>query len=75
MTRREMSQVVLAPRFLSIDDAATYTSLSPATLKRMVVAGKLTPKRPTPGRVLFDREELDRVILEATEPVKEKSDQ
>lgn len=51
------------PRFLDLETAATYTSLSVKSLRRMISRGDLQPCRPVRGKVLLDRTELDAVIL------------
>ena len=56
----------LAPRFLDVTSAARYTSLSPASIRRLLSAGTLTALRPLRGKVLIDRQQLDTVILSAT---------
>jgi hypothetical protein len=55
----------LAPprRFLSVNAAAEYASLSPDSIRRMIERRDLTPLRPTPRRIVIDREELERVVL------------
>jgi excisionase family DNA binding protein len=58
-------------RFMSYRQASVYSGMSESSLRRLVEAGKLTPHKPLGNVVLFDREQLDRVILgnseEATE--------
>jgi excisionase family DNA binding protein len=49
-------------RYLSIEDAAMYSSLGTRTIRRMLRDGRLTPFCPVAGRVLVDREELDHLI-------------
>ncbi|HUE70996.1 MAG TPA: helix-turn-helix domain-containing protein [Pirellulaceae bacterium] len=53
-------------RWLTIDRAADYSSLSAKSLRRMLSSGSLTAHRPCKGRVLIDRLELDSVIGAAT---------
>jgi excisionase family DNA binding protein len=59
---RQQSEV---PRFLSVERAATYTSLSPESIRRLLAAGKLTALRPVRGRVLIDRQQLESYVLAA----------
>jgi excisionase family DNA binding protein len=53
------------PRWLSYREAAEYTGLSEATLRRLLRAGRLTPFRPAVGRRLIrlDRREIDGLML------------
>jgi hypothetical protein len=58
----------LAPcgaRWLPIDAASTYSGLSQQSIRRLLAAGKLTPHRPVPGRVLIDKRQLDALIQAA----------
>jgi excisionase family DNA binding protein len=55
-------------RFLSIQQAAVYSSLSRDTIHRMLRDGRLTRLRPVPGRVLVDREQLDALVLGSAAP-------
>jgi excisionase family DNA binding protein len=50
-------------RYLTVKKAANYTSLSEATIRRLMADNRLTKCRP-PGidTVLVDRLELDRVL-------------
>ena len=54
------------PRFLTVDAAAAYCSLSPESIRRLLSAGKLTKLHPVRGRVTIDRRELDSYVLTAT---------
>ena len=56
----------MSPRFLAIDGAAAYTSLSPESIRRLIETGRLTALRPIPGRVLIDRLELDALVTSST---------
>jgi excisionase family DNA binding protein len=60
------SEPVVTPRFLTVDGAAVYASLSTASIRRLISAGKLGAYRPCKGRVLVDKVELDSLILSAT---------
>jgi excisionase family DNA binding protein len=52
-------------RYLSLNDAATYSTLSLPTLRRMVRERKLRAYHPSGRRVLIDRVELDEWIHRA----------
>lgn len=59
---------LLAPRLLTVDGAAAYLAVSPWTVRDLIHAGALPRVRlPLPHggelrKVLFDREDLDRLI-------------
>jgi excisionase family DNA binding protein len=53
-------------RFMTIKTAAEYADLSEDTIRRLLERGDLTAHRPVAGRVLVDREALDRLILGST---------
>jgi excisionase family DNA binding protein len=55
-------------RYFSLSDAEAYTGLSVQTLRRLARAGRLQVYRPSPKRVVVDREELDRLILSSVKP-------
>ena len=52
----------LEQQYMNLRDAAAYIGLSFSTLRRLVDSGKLTPHRPTPGRVLISRDALDNLV-------------
>ena len=52
----------MPPAWLTITLAAVHSSLSEGTIRRLLERGRLTPHRPTPGRILISREELDNVV-------------
>jgi excisionase family DNA binding protein len=54
-----------APRFLSVERAAAYTSLSVESVRRLLAAGRLTALRPIKGRIVVDRNQLDAYVLGA----------
>ena len=60
-----------APRFLGMEAAGAYSGLSADSIRRLVQAGKLAGYRPVPGRVVVDREELERFVLSATTRVRQ----
>ncbi len=53
-------------RFLSVAEAAAYSSLSDDSIRRLIERGDLTALRPMAGKILIDRDELDRLILGST---------
>jgi excisionase family DNA binding protein len=53
-------------RWLSVAEAAEYSSLSGDAIRGLLSTGRLTPHRPVPGRVLIDRRQLDALIQSAT---------
>lgn len=57
-------------RFLSVKSAAGYCDLSEDSVRRLVERGDLAACRPTRGKILIDRQELDRLILGAARPVR-----
>ena len=50
-------------RFLTVDNAATYSGLSSESVRRLLSAGKLTALRPVKGRIVIDRVQLDSFVL------------
>lgn len=50
------------PRWLSVDAAARYTSLSQRSIRYLVAAGRLTPSRAVRGKLLIDRLQLDAAL-------------
>lgn len=56
-----------APRFLSIEKAASYCNLSPNSIRRMIGRGDLTPLRPVKGKIVVDRVQLEQLVLGATD--------
>jgi len=61
-----LQRPVHQPRFLSIKQAGEYSSLSDDSLRRLIERGDLTACRPVKGKILLDRQELDRLILGST---------
>lgn len=62
---RELAQRVDAqawPRWLGVEEAARYTSLSNRSIRNLVSAGHLTPSRAVRGKVLIDRLQLDAAL-------------
>jgi excisionase family DNA binding protein len=61
--RAQARQANVPSRLLSVREAANYLGISTWTLRALVRAGAV-PRVSLPGvrRLLFDREELDRVI-------------
>jgi hypothetical protein len=65
---RELTKRVDAqtwPRWLSVEAAARYCSLSPKSIRNLVTNGTLTPSRAVRGRVLIDRLQLDAALSSA----------
>ena len=56
----------VAPRWLTIANAAVYSGLSEDSIRRLISSGKIAGHRPVKGRVLIDRGELDSFISAAT---------
>jgi hypothetical protein len=54
------------PRYLSVKQAAEYSSLSEDSIRGMIAGGKLKPLRPVPGRIVIDRLQLDAAIQSST---------
>lgn len=52
-----------AKRFLSVEEAAEFTSLSATSIRQAIAGGHLTPHRPVSGRVVLDREQLIAWVL------------
>jgi hypothetical protein len=50
------------PRWLSVEAAARYCSLSPRSIRYLVSAGRVTPSRAVRGKVLIDRLQLDAAL-------------
>src|SRR5690606_20223811 len=57
---------VVDARFLDVESAAAFTSLSADSIRRLLSAGKLTALRPVKGRVVIDREQLVSLVLNST---------
>ncbi len=55
-----------AVRWLDVEGAAVRCSLSSKSIRRMLSAGKLSPRRPVRGKILIDVQELDAVVGGAT---------
>ncbi|NQU20951.1 MAG: helix-turn-helix domain-containing protein [Candidatus Nealsonbacteria bacterium] len=53
-------------RYLGVKASATYSDLSEDTIRRLVERGDLTAHRPVKGKVLIDKQQLDRLILGST---------
>ena len=53
-------------RFLSVKAAAIYTSLSEDSIRALIERRDLIAYRPLAGKVLIDREQLDRLIHGST---------
>jgi hypothetical protein len=66
---QEAAERALPPRFLSVAAAEVYSSLSAETLRRLIRLGRLRGYKPSPGRLVIDRLELDELILGSARPV------
>lgn len=53
-------------RWLTVEQAASYSGVSAKSIRRLLSSGQLTPYRPCRGRILIDRRQLDAVISSAT---------
>jgi len=62
-----LSRDELWPRFLSVDLAATYCSMSPVSIRRLIAGGKLNPLRPVKGRIVLDRLALEAFVLSSNQ--------
>jgi hypothetical protein len=57
-------------RWLTVKKAAQHTSLSERSIRRLVSADRVTPRRPVRGVILIDRHELDGVIAASTNEIR-----
>lgn len=55
----------LLQRWLNFSEAEAYSGLSESTLRRLIAENRLKVFRPTQRKVLFDRLELDELMLSA----------
>jgi len=53
-------------RWLTVEGAAHYSSMSADSIRRMLSSGTLQPHRPRKGRILIDSRQLDSVIQGST---------
>jgi excisionase family DNA binding protein len=67
-----MSEAIgdLQRRWLSLDAAAEYASLSRRSLERLLEEGRLRSYRPRGRRRLIDRAELDQFLAGSANPTK-----
>jgi excisionase family DNA binding protein len=63
-----MADTATPTRYLRYQEAAQYTRVSVATLRRAVDSGRLRAYRPSEGRVVFDKSELDQFVHGQTGP-------
>ena len=49
-------------RWLSVDSAANYSSLSTRSIRRLLASRQLKPYKPVKGKIVIDRRELDTFI-------------
>lgn len=66
--RARLAAAGITPRGLSLDDAAAYVSLAPATFLREVAAGTWPRPLPLKGsrRQVWDRDAIDRALDRAS---------
>ena len=57
-----------APEFLTYAEAAFLLRISPEHLRRLKLLGKIPAHKPFGGRVLFIRDELEKLVREAGMP-------
>ena len=60
---KPVEHVPAAKRYLKLVEAAAHSNLSVTTLRRLDRAGRITFLRPSPHRILVDREALDAYLL------------
>jgi len=53
-------------RFMGVKSAAAYADLSEDSVRELIRRGDLTDYRPLKGKILLDREQLDRLVLGST---------
>jgi excisionase family DNA binding protein len=53
-------------RWLTVQAASDHASLSTDSIRRLISSGKLAAHRPTRGRILIDRRQLDTLIEAST---------
>lgn len=51
------------PRWLSVEAAAEYSSLSEKSIRNLVASGQIVPSRTVRGKLLIDRLQLDAALL------------
>ena len=54
------------PRWMDLETASTYCSLSVKSLRRSIASGRIKAHKLVPGKLLLDRRELDAVIQAMT---------
>jgi excisionase family DNA binding protein len=57
---------LMTKRYLSVQEAAAYCSLSADSIRGLLAGGKLTALRPVGGRVVIDKRELDSLLQAST---------
>ncbi|HWG41342.1 MAG TPA: helix-turn-helix domain-containing protein [Gemmataceae bacterium] len=58
-----MHSATIDRQYFDYAEAERYTRLSRWTLRRLAQAGKLRALHPSPGRVVFDRCDLDEYMI------------
>ncbi len=51
------------PKYLGVEAAAGYLSISVESVRRLIAAGRLKSFKPTPGRLVVRRQDLDKLVL------------
>ena len=62
------------PRWLPIKEAARYSGLSPATLRKLAREGEIYARNLNGGKLLFDRESIDDFMLRDRAEIKARLD-
>lgn len=53
---------MIPKQFIGFSELVEYTGLSRSTIYRLINEGRLTPKKPTGGRVFFAKIEVDKLF-------------
>ena len=61
MATAEISTTI-EPAWLTVQQSARYSSLSPETIRKLIRDGKLPASRPVAGRLVISREKLDEFL-------------
>lgn len=56
------SNSTVEPAFFSLNNAAIFAGISDDSIRKLIVAGRLTAHRPVPGRTLISRKQLEAVL-------------
>lgn len=55
--------MIMDKTFLTVDETANYLGMSKSSIYKMALKGTLPSYKPSGGRVLFKREELDAWVV------------